>query len=95
MIECVCDLEIESGRVCISDRRRIGSRQFHVRYSNRIHRNNMWMCLYLGLQSTNDENNHKRCVESDENANDEGECFNMLLSLCFPPCVEHVGVWRL
>ena len=28
-------------------------------------------------------------------ADDEGECFNMLLSLCFPPSVEHGGVWRL
>ena len=34
-------------------------------------------------------------MESDETADDEGECFNMLLSLCFPPSVEHGGVWRL
>jgi hypothetical protein len=34
-------------------------------------------------------------VESNETAVDEGECFNMLLSLCFPPSVEHGGVWRL
>ncbi|XP_059897911.1 NACHT, LRR and PYD domains-containing protein 3-like isoform X8 [Gadus macrocephalus] len=35
------------------------------------------------------------CVERDETADDDGECFNMLLSLCFPPSVEHGGVWRL
>jgi hypothetical protein len=38
---------------------------------------------------------HSCCVERDETADDEGECFNMLLSLCFPPSVEHGGVWRL
>uniref|UniRef100_A0A8C5FGS5 B30.2/SPRY domain-containing protein n=1 Tax=Gadus morhua TaxID=8049 RepID=A0A8C5FGS5_GADMO len=26
---------------------------------------------------------------------EDSECFNMLLSLCFPPSVEHGGVWRL
>ncbi|CAL8395592.1 unnamed protein product [Arctogadus glacialis] len=36
-----------------------------------------------------------RWGERDETADGEGECFNRLLSLCFPPSLEHGHVWRL
>ena len=52
------DLDIESDRVCVcrtGGGRKSSLQQFHVRYSNRIHRNNMKLCFCPGVQSTTDE----------------------------------------